>query len=271
MSDAIKRESQVEEPSSGLIELFIAENGDFPESLYLHNGNKVRTFQGKAYQPFSLEATGYEFSTQGVLPRPHITVTKVDETITAAMLASDDLIGTKITRKRTFYEFLDDQPGADPDAEYEPDVYYIDSVISDTPETVEFELTSPLDNENVLLPRRQLKSNACGWDYRGPDCGYTGAPVTDENGNVLTATTDRGAYDSGTTYASGDYAYTMADGIRLYWVSLVNGNGAPLSDNAAWAMDVCLKKLSDCKAHFGANNPLSFEGFPGLNRLPQTS
>lgn len=269
MSDAIKRESQVEEPSSGLLELFVVEIPD-QEPLYLHNGNKVRTFQGNAYQPFSLKAEGYEFSAQGVLPRPHITVTKVDETITAAMQASDDLIGTKVTRKRTFYEFLDDQPGANPDAEYEPDVYYIDSVISDLPETVEFELTSPLDNENVRLPRRQMKANACGWDFRGPDCGYTGPPVEDEFGNPLTATNDMGAYVEGMAYAVADYVYIMQDGIRTYYVAIQSGIFA-LSDTEGWTPNFCQKTLRACKANFGANNPLSFEGFPGLNRLPQTS
>ena len=51
---------------------------------------------------------------------------------------------------------------------------------------MQFELASSLDLVSIRLPRRHFIQNCCAWLYRGPDCGYTGAPVADAAGNPTT-------------------------------------------------------------------------------------
>jgi hypothetical protein len=76
------------------------------------------------------------------------------------------------------------------------------------------------------------------------------------------------AYNPATTYALNDTAYVMINGLRTYAVSKANGNtGNSVYDENFWYLDVCLKKLSDCKLHFGGNVPLPYGGFPGANKL----
>jgi lambda family phage minor tail protein L len=264
---ALRQRLQTREPGK-LLELFVAEIPNGP-TLRFHNGTYPKTFQGEEYQPYPIKADGWEYTANGVLPRPHLTVTNIDGAVTALMRDYDDLIGTVVTRKRTLAEFLDDKPTADPTAEYPTDVYQVDSLIAELPETAEFEMLSPLDNENVTVPMGTIKAASCGWLFRGPDCGYDGPPKVDADGNLVGATVDRGAYDSGTAYAAGDAAYTLSGGVRVYWVSLVGANTQPLTDPAAWKLTLCPKRLIDCKLHFGADNPLSFEGFPGSAKLPR--
>jgi lambda family phage minor tail protein L len=273
MPATIRQRAQSLEPGA-LIEHFEADFTTLGGPIfYFHNypteGNASIFFQGNEYIPYPIKCEGFEYKTTGTLPRPHLFLSNVGSTISALLREYADCINAKVTRRRTFEEFLDDQPGADPTQEFPPDVFYVDRKVTETNTEVEFELVSAADIEGVQLPRRQIISMLCMWVYRSPDCSYAGAPVTDEKGVALAPLTDRGAHDDATTYALGDYTYTLIGGIRLYYVSLANGNNAPLTDKTKWTRDMCTKRLtSGCKAHFGANNPLPFGGFPGTARLP---
>jgi phage-related protein len=48
---------------------------------------------------------------------------------------------------------------------------------------------------------------------------------------------------------------------------VANNQGHPITDENWWWLDVCLKKFSDCELHFGVNQPLTYGGFPGANKL----
>jgi phage-related protein len=71
-------------------------------------------------------------------------------------------------------------PTADPTKEFAPELWFIERKANETPEFVEFELSSALDFLGVKLPRRQIIANQCPWSYRGPNCNYVGPPVADE-------------------------------------------------------------------------------------------
>lgn len=180
-------------------------------------------WQGNSYLPFPIEMTGFEWNGQG-LPRPKARVANVAGTISALVRNYDDLIGAKMTRKRTMVQFLDavnfpggTNPTADQNSYLPDEVFYITQKTREDKYLVEFELGSPLDLQGVMVPRRQIVGPVCAWrKYRGDGCGYAGAPVATE--------TD-----------------------------------APTSDPL---LDKCSRTLTGCKLRFGEHGVLPFGGFP---------
>lgn len=229
---AITSEIQKLAPSA-VIELFVLDTTSFGGEVYrFHAGtNNLRqrvVWQGQEYQPFPVQVTGFEYNGSGQLPRPKMAVANVTGIITAMVLLYQDLLGAKLTRKRTLAKYLDAvnfeggvNPTADATAEFADDVYFIDRKSIESRDVVEFELAAAFDVQGVKLPRRQIVQNVCPWKYRGAECSYTG-----------------------TTY--------------------FDANDTPVG---AVAQDVCGKRLSSCKARFGENSELPFGGFPAAGLI----
>jgi lambda family phage minor tail protein L len=188
--------------------------------LYFHAGtNELRApivWQSNTYQPWPVMAEGFEVSTRGTLPRPTIRIANVTGMISAAVMELDDLVGAKVTRRRTFAQFLDGQPGADPDQHLADDIYFIERKVSENKTLIQFELASAMDLEGVQLPFRVITINSCSWKYRGAGCGYAGSSYFDVHDEPV----------------------------------------------GSLALDVCSKKVSGCKARFGARGVLPYGGFP---------
>lgn len=76
-------------------------------------------------------------------------------------------------------------PTADPNEHFLDEIWFIERKVSETKETVEFELTTAIDLNGEQLPGRQVIAGVCGWlirgGYRGPYCGYNGPAVADAN------------------------------------------------------------------------------------------
>ena len=180
-------------------------------------------WQGLTYAPFPIEASGFEFTGQGKLPRPTLRVANVTGLVGALVRAYQDLVGAKVTRRRTLARFLDAvnypggvNPDADPTAALPDDVYFVDRKAVETKVFVEFELAAAFDVAGVQLPRRFIVQNVCPWRYRSAECGYTGTAYFD-------------------------------------------ANDQPVGSLAA---DVCGKRLSSCKRRFGEFAPLPYGAFP---------
>jgi lambda family phage minor tail protein L len=218
---------------SAVIELFVLDLSLFKEGVVrFHAGtNELRrqvVWQGNTYEPFPIQVEGFEFNGNGQVPRPRLKVANVTGSITALLLSYQDLVGARMTRKRTLLKYLDGvnfasgvNPTADPTAEFADDVFYIDRKSRETRDVVEFELAASFDLEGVALPRRQIVQNVCPWTYRGAECGYTG-------------------------------------------LSYFNANDAAVTSGA---QDACGKRLSSCKKRFGANAELPFGGFPAAGLI----
>lgn len=148
------------------------------------------TFQGKEYSPWPIKAEGFDMTGDGKQSRPTLTLSNLEGTIGALCIFLEDMVGAKVTRRRTLAKYLDGQPTADPEEEFEPDIFYVERKISEDNEVVQFELASALDFEGQEVPRRQILANSCSWltigGYRGPYCGYNGPPVADEFDNPTT-------------------------------------------------------------------------------------
>lgn len=159
----------------------------------LNGLQKPLVWQGNTYLPFPIEASGFEVSTGNKLPRPTITVANIDGSITALVLDFDDLINSKLTRRRTLAKYLDAvnfpggvNPAADPTQELPQDIYYVTRKISEDEVSVVFELASACDLVGVRIPRRQVNARTCTAIYKSADCGYVPGPMFDASGNPVT-------------------------------------------------------------------------------------
>jgi lambda family phage minor tail protein L len=149
-------------------------------------------WQGVTYQPFPIEAEGFEKTVQGPFPRPMLRCSNVLGTLAAAVRQYKGLKGAKLTRKRTLATYLDavnfaaGNPTADPLAAYPDEVWLVDRTSQRNKVQIEWELANPLDVVNAMLPARTIRPNHCPWLYRGGDCGYTGGAVAKRDDTATT-------------------------------------------------------------------------------------
>jgi lambda family phage minor tail protein L len=197
-------------------------------TYYWHNGvNAAVTgnivFASNTYVRLPVEATGFDYTSSGSLPRPTLRISNLFSDMTTLLLLvnattpGNDLGGATVRRIRTLKKFLDGEAAADPNARFPTEIWYVDRKSNENRDLVEFELASKFDLAGVMLPQRQIIANVCQWKYRGAECGYTGSN---------------------------------------YW----NANDQVVGTLAA---DVCGKRVESCKLRFGATAELPFGSFPG--------
>ena len=189
------------------------------------DGNVV--FNGNTYTRIPVKADGFEFTNTGTLPRPTLTISNLDGTMTTLLLlvnattAGNDLGGAEVRRIRTLKKFLDGESTADPNAKFPDERWYVDRKANESRDSVTFELASKFDLAGQKLPKRQVVANVCQWVYRSSECSYTGTDYYDVNGNEVS---------------------TLAE-------------------------DVCGKRVASCKLRFGDTAQLPFGSFPGAGLI----
>ena len=180
--------------------------------LRFHNDTKILNsfivWRGKTYYPAPIKAEGFESTTKGVLPQPILTIASQSESGTdqLALLKNQirefgDIIGSKVTRIRTFAKYLDKinfsgdgsphntkkfieiPQGYEPDpyAQLPKDVYFIERKQTETKSVLTYQLSSILDTEGTKLPKRVIVSDKCVWQYRGIGCWYQHAEEEEKN------------------------------------------------------------------------------------------
>lgn len=219
-------------PTNALVTMYELDTTALGGTVYrFHPGmNALKAdlvWQGATYTAFPLEASGFEQKANGGLPRPTLRTSNVDGAIGALIAQYRDLVGAKVTRRRTLAMYLDavnfpggSNPTANPSAHFPDDVFFVDRKAKENAQMVEFELAAASDCHGVLIPNRAIVAGSCMWTYKGTECGYSGGPVATW-GDV--ATSD------------------------------------PL-------LDSCGKRLSSCKLRFGATAILPYGGFPAAQR-----
>ena len=180
--------------------------------LRFHNNIKLFrspiVYNSKTYFAAPVQITGYEVSAKGSPPRPKMSISidpnglpkEVEDRITflkTIVRDLDVLVGSKITRLRTFVKYIDkenfykkDDNGnvtddlltnistppkdfdPDPNAQFPPDIYFVDRKSAETVNVLELELASPFDTQNLKLPGRIVNDFTCPWTYRGEGCCY---------------------------------------------------------------------------------------------------
>lgn len=105
--------SQIQKLSpSSVIELYELDLTDLGGDIYyFHSGTNGLTqnikWQGIEYTAIPIKTSGFEYSTNGQHPRPRLFVSNAFGTITSILLVYSDLIGAKVTRKRTLAKYID--------------------------------------------------------------------------------------------------------------------------------------------------------------------
>lgn len=176
------------------------------EILYFHGYPQAGsiTWQGNVYEPWSITAEGFSRTSQGQQAAPTLTVGNIgmDEDgkpiqgiISSLCLQFQDLVGARLTRRRTLSKYLDavnfpdGNPDADPTEELPPEIWTIEQKTNEEPQAVTFVMSSAIDFDGLQLPGRQIVASICPWlwkgGYRGPYCNYTGNAYFDREDNPV--------------------------------------------------------------------------------------
>lgn len=298
MNETIVKELYSLAPSS-LIELWELDATVIGQEAhyFFHDGTnsnlKPITFAGQEYVAFPIKGEQFEKDGKGSgLARPKLSCANINGFVSILLLGQDDLIGAKVVRKKVFVRSLDDvnfpngtNPWgmADPTAIVGNDTFYINRKIAENNDIVSFELATPIEIDNVKLPKRQMLASCGTCRYRNDEtCGYTGAPVADKNNKLFYdasgygfTANDCGEWSDSATYNQGDYVYRTSilmqtAGDKIYYVCSQNGvTGATRkpSLDSAWIADQCPLTVWGCKLRF-PTGPLPYGGFIGLATVP---
>lgn len=237
------------------------------------------------------------------LPRPRLSIGNENSLVSYYIRASKGLVGAKLTRTRTFAEYLhEDTWGGthpfgshDPDAVLVSDVYYIEKIVDENKLICEFELASILELNGVQLPRQRMYANSCRFKYRNSSgCGYNniGGHKLDVNaypvatkGNVRfvedlgMSLNPRGNWTAGATYNRGDFVKVESsikteDGVsheyEFYYFVAKQTHAAtektyPPIDKDNWYEEACSKTVQGCALRFQPGY-LRIGAFSGLTR-----
>lgn len=142
------------------------------------NSNANIIWQTNTYERLPIEATSFEYSGTGKIPRPKLTmsnlggITRLGSVIRVTDLllsvnlitARNDLLKAQFKRITTTADNLDaanfsggSNPYGTPSSDENPqEIFEINRKITESRATVEFELTSTQDLEHVKLPLRQV-------------------------------------------------------------------------------------------------------------------
>lgn len=302
---------------SALVQLFEmdfseVENSQLPVNtvIYFYNNSSDTRqkvyFDNQAYLPIPCRIEGEEMKTEGKLARPKLRIANLDGFLSYYREESANFVGVKVTIKKTSAKYLngttwglaaDKNPfGTTPSglAVISSDVFYVSKITSESAEFLELELISPLETQKLFLPKRRMFALHCAVEYRNSStCRYAGVPVadlankkfTDASGYNIPSLTDRGLWDSASSYVLGDYVYIESKKEteenapysykRYYYVCVQAGPfvgwqyypgfHATSNGQKVWVSDSCSKKLSGCVCRHPINN-LPFGGFPGISR-----
>lgn len=138
------------------------------------------SFGGISYTAIPIMVEGFEINSSGQIPTPLLKVSNVFGVITGLIGQYEDIVGAKLTRRRTLTRYLDGQPAANGGAYFPDDIWYVERKVREDKLMVEFQLASSIDLEGVQLPFRLMLQGTCPWTYRGDGCGYGGGAVANE-------------------------------------------------------------------------------------------
>lgn len=237
----IKNDIQELNPDGDLVELFILDAQALGGGVYYFttgplSGETVK-WNGIEFSIIPIETEGFEYDGRGKMPRPLIRLSNITYALLGLINSYDDLIGSKVTRYRTYTKYLDNQAEENSSAVFPKDVFYIEKKTRQNRSLIEFQLKAAIDLQGLMIPRRPA-TELCMYRYRRY---VNGAFVYDD---VLDPEVKACPYT------------TEADG--AYW------NEAGIACSAS--EDKCGKKASDCQLRFPTGGLYTL-GFPSIGRM----
>lgn len=144
---------------SGYIELFELDCTSIGGDIHrftpsIPQNNQYITFDNQDYILIQIDFSGLSVKSDGSQARPTMSISNVNRVLLASVIALGDLVGAKLTRKRTFANYLDNGSDPNPNA-YIEDVFYISQKTSQSPSVITFELCTALDLTELKIPGRQ--------------------------------------------------------------------------------------------------------------------
>jgi lambda family phage minor tail protein L len=197
------------------------------------------SFGGQEYTAIDINLSQFDTNAGGVLPTPKIKIANSNDFIQSLVNTYGDLCGCEIRRIRTFARFLDGQPDADSGAFMGPDVFLVERKTSENPIFIEWELSAAIDQQGVMLPRRQVIRDSCAQRYRS----YQPTNPDSAGDGFLYPTINPCPYTGTSYFTTSGVATTKAN-------------------------DACSRQLGNgCQLRFPASGPSPFGGFPGSGRV----
>lgn len=148
--------------TSAFIELFELDCTNIGGSIYRFTANAHPSgggglsFGTKLYLPMPIVTSGWDFTATGTTPKPTLSISNVNKTLMGPILALGDLVGSKLTRVRTFARYLDDGETPSSTTFIGPDVYFVEQKTVHTNSVITWQMTSIIDRMGMKIPRRQV-------------------------------------------------------------------------------------------------------------------
>ena len=236
---------------------------DFSPIFYFTSANKHSTpigFKNNTYSNINIDVDGFEWKSQESPPKPKLQISNLSNAIGILAFSLDNFIGAKFTRIVTLakYCYIETEAGIkyqlldttlpfllendDDIGMLIPDVFYVSRKTAHNHESLEFELTTVLDQQGKSLPSRIALRNHCTHTYRSFNTQTNSFNDINNDPNNVTC-----PYIGSTSYDFKDNETTSNK-------------------------DDCSRSLDSCILRFGKRNPigLPFAGFPGLTRYRRT-
>lgn len=178
MTNLMVQDLQKQSPGSALIELFeLAIEGG--STIYFHSGVEadLSTVQFReeggtirTYVALPMQAKGFSINPKGTSARPSVTFANATSVFSNSISDFDTILGSTLTRRTTLQKYLVGESGdATPPVEFPKQIYLLDRISGSNSGAVTYECATPYDLQGVILPKRQVISNACPWIYQGAD------------------------------------------------------------------------------------------------------
>lgn len=200
----IKKDMQTLAVDSPLVSLFKLDVSIIGGGVHYFTPGPIEgvpvVFNGITYLPLPVKVEGMKWEGDGKMPRPTISISNVTLALMAEVNLYNDLVGSIVTRIRTYQKYLDGQTEADPNAKFPEDIYIVNRKLKQNKYVFQFELKAAVDLENRLVPRRQVLPicdhiyrvwTGSAFDYTQATCPYTDTDYYDETGAATTADKDK--------------------------------------------------------------------------------
>ncbi|WP_109023674.1 phage minor tail protein L [Escherichia coli] len=241
-------------------------------------------WQGRQYQVYPIQGTGFELNGKGSAARPTLTVSNLYGMVTGMAEDLQSLVGGTVVRRKVYARFLDavNFVNGNSDADPEQEVisrWRIEQCSELSAVSASFVLSTPTETDGAVFPGRIMLANTCTWTYRGDECGYHGPAVADEYDQptsditkdkcsktfvLSTPTETDGAVFPGRIMLANTCTWTYrGDECGYHGPAVADEYDQPTSDITK---DKCSKCLSGCKFR---NNVGNFGGFLSINKLSQ--
>lgn len=199
-------------------------------------------FGDNEYLSRGIKADGFKRSSTDEPAEPTLTVLNVDKGGYALLNDYGELLGAKVTRIKTFVQFLDKDldgnvnPNAEPTAHFIPEIWYVEHKPSANRVFIQFRLKAATDIRDKKVPGRIVLKNFCTRPYRVWDADLE------------------------------DFVYPTAFACPYAGSNYFKADGTPTMNPAE---DRCSKGIDDgCALRFPGET-LPTYAFPGVAKVPR--